>query len=286
MHAPHITVSLALLRADLSKTLEKRFSDTEECATVAWLILTQLTGKSRAELLAHETVSLSEQQQKALRSWLECLIVYKMPWAYIARFVPFIDLSILVHPPILIPRPETEEWIADLIARLAPVKDMPLKVLDLCTGSGAIGLALAHALPNALIYAVDNNKTAIKLTTENSKFNQLKNILPIIGNITKSLPLPGHSFDLIVSNPPYLSEHEWQELEPSIKLWEDRNALVAPENGLGLIKQVAELATKLLKLDSVLLQHDIPQVYCEIGYKQGTSAHACFVLAGWSFVTL
>jgi release factor glutamine methyltransferase len=280
------SLPLAQLRTQLHTLLAQRFTDQEELQTVCWLLLTHLTGKSRAELLTYETISLSQAQQKTLSSWLECLVVYKMPWAYIARFVPFIDINIAVHPPILIPRPETEEWVAYLIETLTPLKHTSLKILDLCTGSGAIGLALAHALPQALVYAIDNNRTAIKLCTASGKLNGIKNIIPLLGNITKPLPLPSYSFDLIVSNPPYLSPEEWQELDPSIKLWEDRNALIAPEQGIGFIKQVAHISRTLCKPDSILLQHGLPQVYCEIGYKQGDVALTCFVQAGWPLVAL
>lgn len=285
MQQPFI-IPFAELRTQIQTVLEKRFTEQEELQTVCWRLLTFVTRKSRATLLAHEMVELNQAELDMLKSCLETIVVHKIPIAYLERFVPFIDIHVPVMPPILIPRPETEEWTAALIETLRPFADMPLRIVDLCTGTGAIGLALAHALPRATVYAVDNNKHAIKLCTAGTILNEIENVVTLISNIAKPLPLPAQSFDLVVSNPPYLSREEWDALDLSIKKWEDPSAFIAPENGLGFIRRIAHIAHTLLKSDSVLLQQGLPQVYCEIGYKQGASAQECFKQAGWSTVTV
>lgn len=98
--------------------------------------------------------------------------------------------------------------------------------------------------------------------------------------------LPEHSFDLVVSNPPYISAKEWEMVEKRVKEWEDPKALLAEEEGLALIKKISAHTHTYLKKESVLLAHGIPQVAIEIGYAQGASVKNLMQEAGFDIVTV
>ena len=155
------------------------------------------------------------------------------PWQYILGEVDFFSLNLRVDHRVLIPRPETEELI-DLIIK---GKDrVPNKILDLGTGSGAIVLALAIHYPESRLLAVDTSDEALSLARDNIKRSGLHNRIEILkshwfNNIEEK-------FDLIVANPPYLSELEWNESQPEINKFEPRAALVAEGNGVNELKHI------------------------------------------------
>lgn len=127
----------------------------------------------------------------------------------------------------LIPRPETEELVDAVIARSSVA---PRKVLDLGTGSGCVALALGQAFPSARIIAIDRSKAALELAEENMALNPevSKGIQLRIGNWFEG---QDHDFDLIVSNPPYLTEREWTDSQPEVREHDPREALIGGEDG-------------------------------------------------------
>ncbi len=127
----------------------------------------------------------------------------------------------------LIPRPETEELVEAVIARSTSA---PKKILDLGTGSGCIALAFGKAFPLARIAAVDRSEAALELARENMALNpeSSRGIQLRVGNWFDGQE---HDFDLIVSNPPYLSALEWSDSQPEVREHDPREALVADQDG-------------------------------------------------------
>ena len=158
----------------ITQLINRITSSTNLSNQEAWWLLEHITAQSREKLLT--TNDISKTQIDQLDQILLQIRQDKKPLAYILGFVPFLSLKIKVAPPILIPRPETEEWVEKTIAMLQPIQDQPLKILDIGTGSGCIALALAHHLPNAKITAIDINPQAIALATENTKINNISNV--------------------------------------------------------------------------------------------------------------
>jgi len=232
-----------------------------------WWMLEHLTNKKRAELLLNSCLELTPAQHEKLELWIHERVTEHKPLQYILGSVPFCDLEILVRPPILIPRPETEEWVTWLIQKLEPVKDQKLLLLDLCTGSGCIALALAKNLPNAHVIGIDKNPQAIVLAQKNQEHTQISNVTFMLSDMYEVLK-PEQQFDLIVSNPPYLAAHEFAGLDQSVRAWEDYNALVADDQGYALYDRLLSQAKKYLKNNSVLCDNAIPQVVFEIGIAQ------------------
>ena len=230
----------------------------------AWLVMEHVSGKSKAQLLAAESVDLSRAQQQQLNDMLTQRIEHKKPLNYLLGWVPFCDLKIIVESPILIPRPETEELVTWLLEQLQPVRDQGLRILDLCTGSGCIALALAKHLPKAQIVGIDINPQAVALANKNKEHNRIHNAEFIESDLYQKLD-PNKPFDLIVSNPPYISHAEYQQLSSQIKQWEDRNALVADNEGLLFYERIARAARSYLKHNSTVVKHRIPCIVVELG---------------------
>src|ERR1700733_217934 len=261
-------VSINHLITTITQRLSATVSDGATCNRYAWWLVQAITKQSERSLLTQQEVHWNEAMQAILDDWLDKLINQRMPLQYILGTVPFCDLEILVKPPILIPRPETEEWASNLITQLTPLKQEHLSILDLCTGTGCIALALAKALPKATIYATDINEQALALARENAAHNHIPNVTFLYSDLFEQIS-PAFTFDLIVGNPPYIPESAWQTLEKSVKDWEDQKALIAADNGMALIKKIIEKAPGYIQANNMIKQHYIPQLILEIDYTQG-----------------
>jgi len=151
------------------------------------------------------------------------------PLQYILGEVEFFGLRLKVDERALIPRPETEELAEWLIAQ--GQEKPPTRILDLGTGTGALALALATAFPEAQVWAVDQSTEALALAQENAERLELAGRVSFAqSNWFEALEAGSH-FDWIVSNPPYLTDEEWQSAAIEVRDWEPRAALVAPEEG-------------------------------------------------------
>jgi release factor glutamine methyltransferase len=259
--------------------------DKSQASIDAWWILEWITGLSHAQLISKKNLKFTAKQQILLNEVLYKHIDQHMPLQYIFGTVPFLDLTLTIRPPTLIPRPETEEWCSWLIAQLKQVQTQKLTILDLCTGSGCIGLALAHALPYAQVYGVDISDKACTLAQENSAKNTVTNSTILTSDLYSGLP-KCIRFDLIVSNPPYLSREEWLNLDPGVKEWEDRHALVAEDNGLAIIKAIIRQAKHWLHHRADFHNHNVPQIALEIGYNQGQLVRDIFIASEFSNITV
>lgn len=239
-----------------------------------WMV-SWVTGLTDAELMSKQNQELSSAQAELLTSTLLAHVQEHKPLAYIFGSITFLDLSITVRPPILIPRPETEYLCSLLIEKLHKLAKKDLVILDMCTGSGCIALALAKALPQADVYAVDISLEACALAQENAQ----KNDVPIhVINSDLFSKLPEIKFDLIVSNPPYIGLSEWETVEESVKKWEDPRALLAQEEGLYLLKKIISQAPAWLT--------GMGELAVEIGYNQGKLVHDIFIKAGFTSVVI
>lgn len=276
------SISLYHIVESVTQTLNNVLCNRVISTQQAWWILEALTKKSKAELVAQEMVTLSDAEHAQLAQWMYQLTHEHKPIQYILGTVPFLDLDLLVEPPILIPRPETEEWVSALIQSLKPLSTMNLRILDIGTGSGCIALALARALPHAHVVAVDVNPHALDLATRNAACNDVANVQFVQSNLFENI---SETFDLIVSNPPYISEVEYEQLDRSVSHWEDKRALVAHDDGLALIKKLIIQAPVHLCSNTALSSCGIPQLWIEIGYKQAHSVIELMHQTGYVHVT-
>jgi release factor glutamine methyltransferase len=266
---------------DIRQKLATVYDDDTLCQQYAWWILQAICEKTKTELIIQETLQLSHEQQQKIDRWLHLLITEKMPLQYVLGFVPFADLEILVEPPTLIPRPETEEWCLYIVEHLLTLDNKKIKILDIATGSGCLALAFADYLPQARIVATDISDAALELTEKNIEHNKIKNVTCIKSDLFESIPR-GMLFDLIVSNPPYITENEFKNLDETVSQWEDYGALVAADGGLAFIKKIIEFAPQFIQTNDEMKDKNIPQMVIEIGYAQGAAVKELMDAAGYS----
>ena len=192
------------------------------------ILIAHSLGITRLDIYLDLDRPLTEAQLTDLRSLVKRR-ASREPLQYIIGNTEFYGLTLKVDPRALIPRHETEELIELIVERLeAP----PKRILDLGTGSGAIALALASKYSSAEVTATDHSEHAIALAKENAlALNLSSRVAFIKGNWFEPLD-EGARFDLIVSNPPYLTEAEMQTAEPEVIDHEPHNALASGQEGL------------------------------------------------------
>jgi release factor glutamine methyltransferase len=168
------------------------------------------------------------------------------PLQYILGSVEFFGLNFKVNSSALIPRPETEILVETIIETAG---NEPLEILDIGTGSGNIAVALAKNLPQSNITGIDVSKSALNLAEENVKLNKVQNIKLALHDILQADQeyLKGKHFDIIVSNPPYISSEEFPTLAPELKVYEPKDALTDFSDGLKFYRGISSNAKYLLK---------------------------------------
>ena len=184
-----------------------------------------------------------------------------MPAQYIIGHAEFFGMQLKVDERVLIPRPETEELVELILTE--NLKDN-LRVLDIGTGSGAIALALAKNRPDWSVTAADISQDALDLSLENAHAQNL-NLSFIKSDCFSEI---SSKYDIIVSNPPYISLVDEAEVDLNVLHSEPHLALFADEEGLAIYRRIAEESKDFL--------NDGGKIYLEIGYKQGQSVPVLF----------
>jgi len=228
----------------------------------AWHLLSYVTGISRGELHAQAIAGSLELSSDAVVRFDQALArrERREPLWHITGLAPFLNLELSVGPGVFTPRPETE-----LLAEqgrteleLMPPREGEIQVVDLCAGSGAIGLAIAHSSPHARVLAVEISSEAAEYLQSNVARFAPESVEVMIGDVHDALSArPEGSVDLVVSNPPYLVEGvdqldaETRESDPDI-------ALFADQQGLAVIDRVITVSSALLRDGGVvLIEHGI-----------------------------
>ena len=192
------------------------------------------------------------------------------PLQYLLEIADFYDLKLEVSASVLIPRPETEELVEYIRSELDKVGWRPGAILDIGTGSGAIALALAKTFPQANVKGVDIEEACLATAFNNAQRNGISNVNFSHGNLFEGLET---GYDLIVSNPPYLSPQEWHATEPEIQGYEPYTALVAEPDGLSVLTNILQNAQTYLREGGYL--------FLEIGCSQREAVWTLAEKNGW-----
>ena len=242
-----------MILADVLADYEKQLEAVGEEPEALSFVYRDLKQWDLTQFVLNLRQEVSEEDDRLLAAIFTQLQAHK-PAQYILGYEDFHGLRFQVDERVLIPRPETEELV-DLILEENPSKE--LKVLDIGTGSGAISVSLKKSRPLWQVTASDLSADALVLAKENAKLNQA-DISFVQSDVFEDI---SGNFDIIVSNPPYISENDKDEVGVNVLTSEPNMALFADEDGLAIYRRIVEGAA----------EHLIPQgkIYFEIGYKQG-----------------
>jgi release factor glutamine methyltransferase len=250
-------------------------------------LLGHMLGRDRAWLLAHRDADLDRHQLAAYKEFLDRRTVGE-PIQYIIGETEFYGLPFRVTPDVLIPRPETEHLVEQCLALATPSgapsfrrslpegwestsPAPPIRILDVGTGSGVIAISLARKLPQAQITATDITTSALTVAQENAKRNGVA-IRFLEGDLLA--PVAGESFDIIVSNPPYVADSDRDSLSVEVRDHEPALALFAGIDGLEIYRRLIPAAFAAL----------IPTgfIALEIGFGQQPAINSLLIEAGFS----
>ncbi len=236
-------------------------------------LLAFVLGIKRLDLYLNFDRPLEEEELAKIRQGLKRLSQHE-PIQYIEGFVTFSSCKIKVDKSVLIPRPETELLVHKIIDELKneDLQSKPKMLLDLCSGSGYIGIAIKKELSELSVILSDISEQAVAISQENAKINQV-DVSILQGDLFA--PLNGKKVDFLICNPPYLAEHEFSTLDPSVKNYEPKRALVAGPTGLELYEKIA----KEMKL------YVNERAWFEIGTGQGQVLRKLFTDAGYNKVS-
>ncbi|XP_061395033.1 MTRF1L release factor glutamine methyltransferase-like [Musca vetustissima] len=242
-------------KIDVTKALEGwdeklRLSEVGDIEFNLKCIVAKVLNRKFNTLTSYHNVQFNREQLKEFERLCEARCA-RMPLQHIVGEWDFMDITLKTAPTVFIPRPETEEFVSKVISVYRNVME-PLDMLEVGCGSGAMSLAILHALPNVRSTAVERSKAATALAWENAKRLNLQDRFKVYNHTTAEndyLPkeLDGRKFDLIISNPPYVKTEEFALLQPEVKLYENLNALDGGPDGLRIARLVFDCGCLYLK---------------------------------------
>ena len=248
-----------------------------------------MTVREAIELLTRASVPSAEHDARALAAFAETsgadfaeLVrrrADRVPLQHLIGSVGFRYIDLEVGPGVFTPRPETEVVVDIAIDRARECASAPVMV-DLCSGSGVIALSVANEMPNARVHAVELDPSALTWLSRNAKRRQDAGDTAVVvhaGDVADALPELDGTVDVVVSNPPYVGEDEMSLVDPEVRDHDPFLALVAGDDGLAVIRQVAATAMRLLRPGGwVVVEHSD---------RQGESAPEALRKAGFVDVT-
>ena len=239
--------------SELTRAVEKKIQNSDSPRLEAEYIVMAAAKMSRAEYLISRRAEVSEEviteaaNAAARRKNGE-------PLAYILGFTEFMGLSFSVNPSTLIPRPDTETLVELAIKSIGDAK---VKVLDIGTGSGCIGISVAHFCKNADVTLLDISADALETAQKNAERNGADVKLLQCDILSE---IPDGEYDIILSNPPYIESEIIPTLQTEVKDYEPLSALDGGADGLIFYRRIARIGKRLLKNNGLLM--------FEIGYNQ------------------
>lgn len=218
-------------------------------------------GWTKTDWLLHLKEEISPEEEQQITEDLKRL-GQNYPPQYLLGYSDFFEHRFLVNEHTLIPRPETEELVDRCLKENL---NQPLTVVDVGTGTGAIGISLKLARPDWQVMAIDISEEALKIAEQNA--TRLGATIDFIhGDGLK--PIKATKIDILISNPPYISNAEWDLMDKSVRTFEPKTALFAENDGLAIYQQLAEEAKERLNPNG--------KIYLEIGFQQGQAVKQLF----------
>lgn len=226
----------------------------ENCGFEAELLAAQTFNKDRVFFYTHGDEPVTDRQKTVFLTMVKRRAAHE-PAAYILNQKEFMGLNFFVDANVLIPRPDTEAMVEVLISQLKKTDHRGKKVLDLCTGSGAIGIALKYFCPEVEMTLSDYSPKALQVAKKNADLLVAGDVNLMHSDLFVQFPATA-AFDLIVSNPPYIPSGEIPKLAQDICEYEPTMALDGGATGLDFYRRIAAQAKGFLK-DGGLLALEI-----------------------------
>jgi release factor glutamine methyltransferase len=250
-------MSLQEIKIFLKQKLSSKI-DAVELTSLIGMLIEAVTGWNRMQQIVNVNTELTKEQQALLENYAQQLLGDK-PIQYILGKAWFMGNELMVNEHVLIPRPETEELVEWIIS-YASIMNKPLSIIDIGTGSGCIPIALKLALPNCTLTGLDISKDALAVAQMNAK-NLNASIEWMVEDILNTAALD-NSYDIMVSNPPYIPIREKANMQEQVVGFEPSIALfVSNEDPLIFYKAIAKMAKQNLSTNG--------QLFFEIHYDQG-----------------
>lgn len=210
------------------------------------LIVSHAIGSTRLDVIAHPERELTDDEHIHIREMIRRRMD-RLPLAYILRKKLFYGIELYIEPGVLVPRPETETLIDEVVRRIA--KPDPV-IADIGSGSGAIAVAVAAVFPDATVYAVDISPKALEVTRKNAaKHHPDSRVIVVEGDMCDPLKTLNIKFDAIISNPPYIPSGDIDSLQPEVSRWEPGEALDGGPDGLDAYRKLFAGCRAVLRED-------------------------------------
>jgi release factor glutamine methyltransferase len=234
------------------------------------LLLSHALQCQRIELYTHFDKPLSSNELKVFRRLYERRLAHE-PVQYIVGTTSFMGLQFAVDKRVFIPRPETETLVEQVMMKCNQRgKGEGVSLLEIGTGSGNIAVSVAKLVKSIRVVSVDKSAEALEVATDNANAHRVSGIVTFV-NADVFEPLDARftqQFDLLVSNPPYVSIQEWQELEPEVRQFEPNRAVSDQKDGYEFYRRICGVARQLLRADG--------WVIVEVGHGQADQVCTMF----------
>lgn len=235
---------------------------TDNARFEAELMVMNVLGISRTQLVLDGRNAVTEEQCEKVSEMVKRRKTGE-PLQYILGECEFMSLDFYVESGVLIPRSDTETLVETVIEKTD--EDKKLKILDICTGSGCIGISTAHFRPNVYVDLIDVSDKAIEVAKKNIIRNGVGDRVKV-QKMDILNEYPSEKYDIIVSNPPYIETEVIDTLQTEVKNHEPRLALDGGKDGLIFYRRITEITPEILKKGGMLA--------FEIGYNQGKAVSA------------
>ncbi len=227
----------------------------------AEILLSHQLNVDRVTLYVNFDQPLNESEISGYRSLIKRRLQHE-PLQYITGVQEFWSLDFIVNPQVLIPRPESEllvELAINQVKSLETFGNYPPKVLDLGTGCGALAISLAKEVQECIIWATDISSGALKLANLNAKKHGVADRIEFKhGDLWSPLMNQGITFDIILSNPPYIACEEYNDLPPEVREYEPKSALDGKEDGMYYIEKILKEGLHFLNPGGMILLEMAP----------------------------
>ena len=254
--------------------LEK--NNVEENKLIAEIIISNILNVDRMMLFTKYREIVSDNDIEKIREYLKKIAKDKLPLQYLLNEQEFYGRKFYVNKGVLIPRQDTEILVEKAINIVKDKKIETPKILDIGSGSGVIGITMALEIENSKVLGIDVSDVAIEISNKNREILKVKNIKIVKSNLFENVSFK--EFDMIISNPPYISRDEIDVMSENTLTWEPEEALFAENEGLYFYNEICDKGYEYLQKEGYLL--------FEIGYKQGEKVKTIMEKKGYKEIEI